>query len=551
MRASPAQPGAASPAAPPARSPGAFTALPGELRAPILRGLRWTLWLSAVAMPLGYATRLMLARTGPQVIGAFGLLMIYIRLVSTFLLLGGNAVLIQFLPQLAPRQRRDFLLRYGFIVLLALLPWFAVAWFWPATLHWLFGAVGGSRFQVLLIWLSPIYIALSLSTAALKGLLEIAWAQFLGRAVTIGSFLAYAFLFFADRRLLAREYLLLIWGIYLSLAAITAGVGLRVFWRRTEPAAPPLAAAPFRRRRPWTGLARRRPAFRGTASLASPPLPAQRGRGLPPGFWRYTLNLQGNSAIGFLSASLDSLLVLHWGGLAKLGLYVALMTLLEITPTLLDLLLDTLLPSLTHAIAFGGRTAMGGLNEACGRVLYLGALALASFMALFAAPMVALFGPAYHALAPLLRLAAPFAAVLAASHLFNTIFSAIGQPQRSTVAQSARLVAFVALFPPLWRADGLAGAVWTWVAAETAHHLVSLFFVRNGGLQLPFRRGYAIFLLALAGSAGLANAAPGLTAGWDGLAWAGVLGVFLWGAGYQPGEIRAFLRWLRPGHGGA
>lgn len=516
MPASPARP-PAGPGPSAASNAAAFAALPGELRGPILRGLRWTLWLSAVAMPLGYGTRLMLARTGPQVIGAFGLLLIYVRLVSTFLLLGGNAVLIQFLPQLAPVERRGFLMRYGAIVLLALVPWFAVAWFWPAGLHWLFGAVGGTRFQVILIWLSPIYIALSLSTAALKGLLEITWAQILGRAVTAGSFLIYAVLFFADRRFLAREYLFLIWGIYLTLAAVAAGAGLRLFWRRTPP----------------------------------PPPRAARIGGLPRGFWRYTLNLQGNSAIGFLSASLDSLLVLHWGGLGKLGFYVALMTLLTITPTLLDLLLDTLLPSLTHAIALGGRAAMNGLNDACSRVLYLGALALASFMALFAAPLMGIFGPAYAGLAPLLRLAAPAAAVLAASHFYNTIFSAIGQPQRSTVAQLVRLAMFIAIFPPLWRADGLAGAIWTWAAAEIAHHLASVFFVRRGGLKLPFPRGYAMFWLALAASSGVACAAPELAPGWNALVWVALLAVFLGSAGYRTGEIRVFLRFLRPGRGAA
>lgn len=508
-----------SPAATSGGAAASLASLPLELRGPILRGLRWTLWLSALAMPLGYATRLMLARTGPQVIGAFGLLLIYIRLVSTFLLLGGNAVLIQFLPQLAPQQRRGFLMRYGAIVLAALAPWFAIAWFWPAGLHWLFGAVGGARFQVILIWLSPIYIALSLSNAALKGLLEITWAQILGRAVTVGSFVAYAFLFFADRSLLAREYLILIWGIYLTLAAIAAAIGLHVFWRHTPPA-------------PRRG-----------------PGPAARAPALPRGFWGYTLNLQGNSAIGFLSASLDSLLVLHWGGLRKLGLYVALMTLIAITPTLLDLLLDTLLPSLTHAIAHGGYGAMAGLNHACGRVLYLGALALASFMALFAAPLLAVFGPAYTGLAPLLRIAAPMAAILAASHLYNTIFSAIGQPQRSTLAQLARLLVFIVLFPPLWHAEGLAGAVWTWAAAELAHHLASLFFVRRGGLSIPFARGYAVLWAALAASGGLAYAAPHLGWAWDGVAWCVVLLAFLAAAGYRTAEIRAFLNFLRPGRG--
>ncbi len=567
-------------------------ALPRELQAPILRGLRWTLWLSALAMPLGYCTRLMLARTGPQVIGAFGLLLIYVRLVSTFLLLGGNAVLIQFLPQLPPERRRAFLLEYGAIVLLALAPWFAVAWLWPAALKLLFGPVGGARFQVILIWLSPIYIALSLSTAALKGILEIALAQVLGRAVTVGSFAIYAVLFFAARPILAHDYLVLIWGIYLTLAAVSAGFGLRLFWRHTPPTAPrglpPFWTRVLRRganEAPATPIAPPHPLLSHAAGLTSKPFERGEGRAgrggssegdaaytqvreeperganeapatpiappkpwaLPPGFWRYTLSLQGNSAIGFLSASLDSLLVLHWGGLRQLGMYVALMTLVTIIPTLLDLLLDTLLPSLTHAIAHGGRPAMTGLNEAASRVLFLAALALATTMTLFAAPLVALFGPAYHGLAPMLRFAAPVAAILAASHLYNTIFSAIGQPQRSTVAQSVRLAVFVLLFAPLWHAHGLAGAVWAWAASEMAHHFASLYFVRRGGLHLPFPRGYVLLWLGLAAGGGLALAAPHLPYAWAAIVAIGIIGGYTLAAGYRPAQIRAFLRLMLPG----
>jgi O-antigen/teichoic acid export membrane protein len=499
-----------------------LSALPRELHGPILRGLRWTLWLSAVAMPLGYATRLMLARTGPQVIGAFGLLLIYVRLVSTFLLLGGNAVLIQFLPRLPPRRRRAFLVQYGAIVLAALVPWFAVAWLWPQGLRWLFGPVGGARFQVILIWLSPIYIALSLSTAALKGLLEIAPAQMLGRAVTIGSFVIYAALFFTARGVLAREYLFLVWGIYLTLAAVMASIGLWLFWRATR-------TSPRGAGRRWRPL----------RFLRSYPLPA--------GFWRYTLSLQGNSTIGFLSASLDSLLVLHWGGLRQLGLYVALMTLVTIIPTLLDILLDTLLPSLTHALAQGGYPAVASLNEATSQVLLLAALVMSVFLALFARPMVAIFGPVYQGLAPMLRIAAPAAAILAASHLYNTIFSAIGQPQRSTVAQIFRLIVFVALFPGLWRTQGLAGAVWAWAASELAHHLASVYFVRRGGLHLPFPRGYAAFWLGLALGSGLALAAPRMPLALDAAAWLAIVTGFFVAAGYAPAQIRDFLRLLLPG----
>lgn len=147
----------------------------------------------------------------------------------------------------------------------------------------------------------------------------------------------------------------------------------------------------------------------------------------------------------------------------------------------------------------------------------------------------------------MLRVAAPAAAILAASHLYNTIFSAIGQPQRSTVAQIFRLVVFVALFPSLWQTQGLAGAVWAWAASELAHHLASVYFVRRGGLHLPFPRGYAVFWLGLSAGSGLALTAPRLPLTLDAAAWFAIVTGFFVAAGYAPAQIRAFLRLLLPG----
>ena len=42
--------------------------------APIGTGMRWTLWLSLLALPFGYATSFLLARIGPEALGAFGVL---------------------------------------------------------------------------------------------------------------------------------------------------------------------------------------------------------------------------------------------------------------------------------------------------------------------------------------------------------------------------------------------------------------------------------------------------------------------------------------------
>ena len=54
------------------------------LPVPIAAGIRWTLWLSLLALPCSYATNVLLARIGPEALGTFGVLNVYIGIVSGF-----------------------------------------------------------------------------------------------------------------------------------------------------------------------------------------------------------------------------------------------------------------------------------------------------------------------------------------------------------------------------------------------------------------------------------------------------------------------------------
>lgn len=489
----------------------------------------------------------MLARVSPQAIGAFGLLIVYINLVATFFFLGGNAVVIRFLPQLEPARRRAFLLTYSLVVLAALAPWIALSLFWPHGLRFLFGEIGGARFQQLLLWLAPIPIALSLATASLKGLLRIEWAQALNRAVTVASFLAYACLYVFALPLLRGHYAELMWGIYLTLAGLVA-ICAFVLLLRLMPPAPGPAPEPSPTPAQWPA---------GAEARSRPLL------FLPPGFWGYTFGLQGNSAITFVATQLDVLFVLHWAGLRVLGLYVALMTLVAMAPVVLNLVLDSLLPSLTNALARPSDLAaasLGGgpiadLLDTFSRLLFPGALALAAALALFAAPLARLFGPQYLGIIPLLRVAAPLAALQCGGNLFGTIFSATGQPQRPIWAHLGRILLFVAVFPSLWRRWGLAGAVAAWIAAELTYQGIlawqlwarpparAAFFHRGGA----GRRGYLTLLACLP----LILAAARLSASWPQLATAGLWLALVAGyfpvAGYSPGELLLLLRLLLPG----
>ena len=59
----------------------AMAAVPAYQRERIISGMRWTLWLSVLAAPFSYGTTIILARAGPEVVGTYGLLLLYITIV--------------------------------------------------------------------------------------------------------------------------------------------------------------------------------------------------------------------------------------------------------------------------------------------------------------------------------------------------------------------------------------------------------------------------------------------------------------------------------------
>lgn len=488
-------------------SPALLASLEPSFRQAVLAGFRWTLWLAIAGLPLGLAARLLLARAGAEVLGAYGVLLLYTGFTATLLFFGGNAVAIRFLPALPAARRGPFLARYGAVVLLGLAPWWMMAAIWPRGLHFLFGDFAGMGAQRLLIALAPLPIFFSLLTSALKGLLEIKSAQVIARATTSGSLLVYALLSLAARDQLRAHCAALLWGVYFCLSAAACGCA----WRR------------LRRHLPrGGGLAARR-------------------WGWPAGFWGYTLGLQGNSAITFFSRQLDMILILQLGGTRALGIYLAWLTLIQFAPTLLTVLLDALLPSLTNALARGSAAAVQELSATVGRLLLPSAFAAAAALLFFPASLAGLFGAPYMAVTPWLRWAAPLAAIVAASNLLGTLFTAAGQPQRLIAAHLARIAIYAAAFPPLWRRDQLAGAVMAWMAAELAYHAAALAHLRHWPpLPAGLRRAYAALWPLLA----LAATAAAWAAGWPpaarGAIAALLLVAYLQAGGYSRRELNAW-----------
>lgn len=495
-----------------------MASVPSDIRGRIRSGMRWTVWLSVLAIPFSYGSSVLLARTSPETIGTYGLLTVYIGLVSSVLYLGGDAVAFKFLPELDPSRRSSFVFSYFFVICASLVPYLVLAVLFPRTLHYLFGRGADEGFLLLVLCLAPLPILFSLVRAVMKADLDFKRPQLLARMVTIGSFIAYAMLFLFERHWLASHPVEIIWSIYLALT--TLGIAAGLYWLRT-------------------------------GSFLRDPRKAARPRfWLPRGFWSYALGTEQISLVGFFLQRLDYILVLNFGGLKLLGEYVAITTLALSIPLVTGFFYDTLLPSLTNLLAAGDPRAAGEVFRAHMR-LFLVVIAVGSCGLIFlASPLLAIFGPAYRtltlpvvALSTLVGLACPGATG-------GTLLSAIGKPQRAVWVNLFQVAAFVGLFLLLWPRLALLGAALALGISMLAGNLL-LFAVGRASASFAggVARDYARFALVV-GAAGLAAWRwTGLSLPVDLLAWALSLILLLVVGNYRWTECHNLWCWVVPSFG--
>jgi O-antigen/teichoic acid export membrane protein len=490
-----------------------LTSVPEHQRHQMISGMRWTLWLSVLSAPCGYITTVLLARIGPAVVGTYGLVSLYIGLTSIFLFFGGNGVAVKFLPEVPAEKRLAFLISYFFVILAGTLPYQIVASIWPKGLQYVLGSEAGNWFGVLLVWLAPIYILWSLVLAALKGLLQIKWAQVYNRIITLTNFALYGVLYFVARPFLASHYVAIIWSSYLVLAILVTILAVRRLLRHLR-----------------SGHLRKPIRFF-----------------LPPGFWSYTSGLQLGSILTFLSTRLDYLFILNASGLVEFGRYVTLITLVSVIPTFATFVLDSLLPSLTNTVALRDYESSRRLTEIYLRFMLPCGMLAATFAILFAHPLFAVLGPRYRDLVNLGLLAFPIAALQVLNWFVGTLFTAIGRPYGSVIVLAGRMVVFCVGFWLLWAPYRLWGAIVAWGIAEVVYQgLGLLVLLRRMPFPFSFIPTYIAFLsvigLAALSAAYLARQNLLISA----VVWLALVGGFFIAAGYSWSEIRRLTLMVLP-----
>lgn len=489
---------------------GLLADVPGHQRGQILAGMRWTVWLSALSLPFSYGITALLARTSPEAIGTYGLLSIYIGLATAFFYFGGDPVVIRFIPEIKPGQRIPFLIVYSVVIGAMSVPPALAAVLWPASLKYVLGS-GSTRFHLLLIGLAPFYVGSSVVVAALKGVLEIGWAQALMRAVTVGSFAIYATLFVAAPVFLSAHHVVLVWGVYLLLVAAGGVVGLVILMLR--------GGSP----RNWT-----RSDFV-----------------LPLGFWRYAASTQALGLVGFVLSRVDYLMIVNLGGLESLGKYFAIASFAMMIPTVNKFFVDTLLPSLTNMLTARNVAGAGEVFAIQMRVLFAVNTATCCGLILFSGPLTALLGPKYVPLRPVLVLMGTLVGLASPGAVGAALLAAVGKQHWGISIGLLQLTAFLFLMFYLWPKWQLAGVAAAEGGAMLISQLVLLAVARS---SVPFvchvSRDYAIFGVVATLSALLSTRELPLAVTVP--AWLAAVGLYLGCARYSFKEMALMVQCFVP-----
>jgi O-antigen/teichoic acid export membrane protein len=474
-------------------------------------GLRWNFWLAIFATPFSYGTTLLLARIDPQVLGAYGVLGVYTSIVSTFLFLGGNAVVVRFVAAAPPQERWSFLVSYAYLVAGAVSVWLLILSIWPQTLGAVFSAAGGRTFQLVLAWLAPAYVAFCVVQSTLRAVLEMAWAQALGRVVSVGLFLICGSIVVVSPATLATHYIAILWGGFVSLTAAATAFGT---WRLVAKSVPP----------------RRRDLLRFR---------------MPQGFWVYCIGVQSSSTLGFFTRNLDAIFLLNAGGMAGLGEYVAIMTIVLAVPQVNGFFLESMVPALMNS---AGRHADLSQEIVAFYVRLTTPVVLGmAMLALSGGPLfVWVLGTRYRALATALEIAAPFGAIQALSGLSSTLLIAAGLPYWESSAKILRVLTYVVVFLPLWSRYQLIGAIVAWGVAEAVYHVLTMYVaVRRAGYSLLLNRAYFAIVGTLAVASAVVLVYGGSFVERAGL-WLGAMGVFAAIGGYTIAEVKRLCHVVMP-----
>lgn len=185
------------------------------------RGIMWMGILTIIAIPIQFATSIVLGRISPDILGEFGFIDLFFSTIVTFLFFGGDTVVIKFLPEIKKEKRISFIISYGLIV--TILYFFSIVFLKVLNISpkFILGQDFPENYSFNLFILGIIYLIFYLVTSSLNGLIHLKESTILQKLINVFNLLYFSLYFVLKDYYKVDEWALIINGTLFIIILIT------------------------------------------------------------------------------------------------------------------------------------------------------------------------------------------------------------------------------------------------------------------------------------------------------------------------------------------
>ena len=316
-----------------------------------ISGAKWTVILSIVAIPLSYITNILLGRVSSEALGIYGLLNIFILSIITFILFGGDNVIIKNLPEIDKDKKVSFLRSYILIVFLIAIFAIGLIYIYPQILEFIFGQALPLNMLKYLIIFIPIIILYSVFDFTLNGLMEIKTSTIIRNVIICGNFIVFSILFLFCKDFFREHLWAIIWGLSFVFYILLGLLALFLTAKKMKVTSLKKSIYQNYDRRCSLVDDEREVAscesswsFRIVSKLKNK-------FWLPKGFWSFALFVHLSTIVYFASDKMDQLFILNCLSITELGLYYAALQTAKLIRFIPLLVGGVLLPTFSNLLA--------------------------------------------------------------------------------------------------------------------------------------------------------------------------------------------------------
>lgn len=292
-----------------------------EIKNKSMVGAKWTIILSTLAIPLSYMTNIVIGRISNEALGIYAFINIFISFVITFVLIGGNNVIVKFLPELKNKEKNHFLLNYFLIILLISILSILVLCFYPNSLEIVLGQSYPANIVPYLILFIPFIILYSVFDYTLVGLLEIKASTIIKQISVYGTFIIFSILLLFFPKIMTSDPWFMILIVILIFYILMTIMAFHIVYNKII-----------------NQKKNNRPTNKEIFQY-------------PPGFWRYLIFVHISTILVFFYDKIDQLFIIGNLSVADLGVYYAALqtaTLIRYIPMLIG---NVSLPTFSNIFA--------------------------------------------------------------------------------------------------------------------------------------------------------------------------------------------------------